>query len=137
MINDGCDRSLDNQKEFWRRKSLCYLKRKDPKILQWKAEWLKDRIMDTVQKLIRNALDTTSNNQSVINCQQKISKTFQRVSQEHMQLLDDAVNHWFLNFCSNSRVQTCDTLKTSTIQEEFLSICFLYKAKKMHITKYA
>ena len=93
--------------------------------------------MDTVQKLIRNALDTTSNNQSVINCQQKISKTFQRVSQEHMQLLDDAVNHWFLNFCSNSRVQTCDTLKTSTIQEEFLSICFLYKAKKMHITKYA
>ena len=35
------------------------------------------------------------------------------VSNEHVQLHYDEPAHWLLNFCSNSRIQICDSYKTS------------------------
>ena len=43
--------------------------------------------------------------QSVLNWQKKGSVSFRIVSDEHIQLLHDGNNHWFLSFCSNGRVQ--------------------------------
>ena len=49
------------------------------------------------------------------------------MSQEHVQLLHDGANHWFLSFCSNGRVQVCDTLRSSLTRSSRKSIRSLYK----------
>ena len=51
--------------------------------------------------------------QSVLNSEKKTIDPFHPVSQEHIQLFHDRANHWFLNFCSNGRVQVCYSLRSS------------------------
>ena len=96
-------------------------------ILLSKDEWLNDRIMDTAQKLICEEIRTASTFQTVLNSQKKVVEPYRAVSEEHVQLLHDGCNHWFLSFCSNGRVQVCDSLNTTLTRSSGKSIGSLYK----------
>ena len=105
IINDanGDDNSdnLDNEEEFWICNELYNLKKEDADILRSDNSWLNDRIMDAAQKLICKQLGDKSSYQTVLNTQRKGATPFRPVNQEHIQLLHDGSNHWFLSFCSS------------------------------------
>ena len=83
--------------------------------------------MDAAQKLICKEIGTDESYQSVLNSEKKTIDPFHPVSQEHVQLLHDGANHWFLSFCSNGRVQVCDSLRSSLTRSSRKSIRSLYK----------
>ena len=83
--------------------------------------------MDAAQKLICKEIGTMDSYQSVLNSERKTENPYQPVSQEHVQLLHDGSNHWFLSFCSNGRVQICDSLRSSLTPSSRKSIRSLYK----------
>ena len=83
--------------------------------------------MDAAQKLICKEIGTDESYQSVLNFEKKTIVPFHAVSQEHVQLRHDGVNHWFLSFCSNGRVQVCDSLRSSLTRSSRKSIRSLYK----------
>ena len=58
---------------------------------------------------------------------EKCKLSFFHVTQEHIQLLHDGCNHWFLIFYSNSRIQICDTLDVSLIRGSRKSMQVLCK----------
>ena len=99
----------------------------DKAILLTKDECLNDRIMDAVQKLICEEIGTASTFQTVLNSQKKVVEPYRAVSEQHVQLLHDGCNHWFLSFCSNGRVQVCDSLNTTLTRSSRKSIRSLYK----------
>ena len=88
---------------FWLRNDLYFLKEEDKQILLSNNAWLNDRIMDAAQKLICKEIGTMDSYQSVLNSERKTENPYESVSQEHVQLLHDGSNHWFLSFCSNGR----------------------------------
>ena len=102
-------------------------KKEDQHPLLSKDAWLNDRIMDAAQKLICKEIDTDESYQSVLNSEKKIIDPFHPVSQEHVQLLHDGANHWFLSFCSNGHVQVCDSLRSSLTRSSRKSVRSLYK----------
>ena len=112
---------------FWLRNDLYFLKQEDEQILLSNNAWLNDRIMDAAQKLICKEIGTMDSYQSVLNSERKTENPYQPVSQEHVQLLHDGSNHWFLSFCSNGRVQICDSLRSSLTPSSRKSIRSLYK----------
>ena len=79
------------------------LKKENQHLLLSKDAWLNDRIMDAVQKLIRKEFGTDESYQSVLSSEKKTIDPFHPVSQEHVQILHDGANHWFLSFCSNGQ----------------------------------
>ena len=83
--------------------------------------------MDAAQKLICKEIGTMDSYQSVLNSERKTENPYQPVLQEHVQLLHDGSNHWFLSFCSNGRVQICDSLRSSLTPSLRKSIRSLYK----------
>ena len=103
------------------------LKKEDQHLLLSKDAWLNDRIMDAAQKLICKEIGTDESYQSVLNSEKKTIDSFHPVSQEHVQLLHDGANHWFLSFCSNGRVHVCDSLRSSLTRSSRKSIRSLYK----------
>ena len=113
--------------EPWLRNEMYILKKEDQYLLLSKDAWLNDRIMDAAQKLICKEIGTDESYQSVLNSEKKTIDPFHPVSQEHVQLLHDGANHWFLSFCSNGRVQVCDSLRSSLTCSSRKSILSLYK----------
>ena len=83
--------------------------------------------MDAAQKLICKETGTDESYQSVLNSEKKTIDPFHPVSQEHVQLLHDGANHWFLSFCLNGCVQVCDSLRSSLTRSSRKSIRSLYK----------
>ena len=83
--------------------------------------------MDAAQKLICKEIGADESYQSVLNSEKKTIDPFHPVSQEHVQLLHDGANHWFLSFRSNGRVQVCDSLRSSLTRSSRKSIQSLYK----------
>ena len=83
--------------------------------------------MDVAQKLVYKEIGTDESYQSVLNSEKKIIDLFHPVSQEHVQLLHEGANHWFLSFCSNGHVQVCDSLRSSLTRPSRKSIRSLYK----------
>ena len=132
-------------KIFWRRKSnaassepllksnewlhnrLYILSHEDKNILLSKDEWLNDNLLDAAQKLICEEIGTPSTFQTVLNSSKKEIEPFQAVNEEHVQLLHDGRNHWFLSFCSNGRVQVCDSLNHTLTRSSRKAILSLYK----------
>ena len=49
------------------------------------------------------------------------------MSNDHIQILHDGANHWLLSFCSNERVQICDSLKTTLSRVSQKCVRALYK----------
>ena len=113
--------------EPWLRNEMYILKKENQHLLLSKDAWLNDRIMDAAQKLICKEIGTDESCQSVLNSEKKTIDLFHPVSQEHVQLLHDGANHWFLNFCSNGRAQVCDSLRSSLTRSSRKSIRSLYK----------
>ena len=114
--------------EPWLRNEMYILKEEDQHLLLSKDAWLNDRIMDATEKLICKEIGTDESYQSVLNSEKKTIDPFHTVSQEHVQLLHDGANHyWFLSFCSNERVQVCDSLRSSLTRSSEKSIRSLYK----------
>ena len=95
VINDNCGGSPDNQSEFWLR--ICYLKQEVQQILQSrpKRAWLNDCIMDPGKKLQSNRYQMQKN---------------PKILYQHLQ--HGNVNIWFVSFCSNDRVQSCESLNS-------------------------
>ena len=81
--------------------------------------------MDATQKLICKELG--DDYQSVLNVQKRGNAPYRPVSNEHIQILHDGSNHWLLTFCSNGRVQICDSLKTSLSRSTKKCVGALYK----------
>ena len=115
--------------EPWLCNEMYILKKEDQYLLLSKDAWLNDRIMDAAQKLICKEIGTDESYQSVLNSEKKTIDPFHPVSQEHVQLLHDGANHWFLSFCSNRRVQVCGSLCSSLTRSSRKSIRSLYKHK--------
>ena len=113
--------------EPWLRNEMYILKKEDQHLLLSTDVWLNDRIMDAAKKLICKEIGTNESYQSVLNSEKKTNDPFHPVSQEHVQLLHDRANHWFLSFCSNGRVQVCDSLRSSLTRSSRKSIRSLYK----------
>ena len=113
--------------EPWLRNEMYILKKEDQHLLLSRDASVNDRIMDAAQKLIWKEIGTDEPYQSVLNSEKKTIDPFCPVSQEHVQLLHDGANHWFLNFCSNGRVQVCDNLRSSLTCSSRKSIRSLYK----------
>ena len=57
------------------------------------------------QKLTCREIGIESTFQSVLNFQKKVALPIKPVMQDHVQLLHDESNHWFLSFYSSGRVQ--------------------------------
>ena len=92
-------------KIFWLQNDMYNLMFDDKEILLSPSAWLNDNIMDTAQKLICKQLGDDAGYQSVL----YVQKYFRPVNIEHIQLLHDGSQHWFLTYCSNGRVNatTC------------------------------
>ena len=60
-------------------------------------------------------------------CQKQNGSGYQPVTGEHIQLLHNGSNHWFLGFCSSSRVQICDSMGSSLSRPSRKCIQPLYK----------
>ena len=99
--------------EPWLRNEMYILKKEDQHLLLSKYAWLNDRILDAAQKLICKEIGTDQSYHSVLNSEKKTIDPLHPVSQEQFLLLYDGANHWFLSFCSNGRVQVCDSLRLS------------------------
>ena len=69
--------------------------------------------MVVAQKLICKKLGADDDYQSVLNVQKRRVAPCRAVKNEHIQLLHDGSGHWVLTFCSNERIQICDSLKMS------------------------
>ena len=100
-------------KLYWLKNNLYHLLFEGEEILCSPTAWLNDRIMDAAQKLICKKLGADDDYQSVLNVQKHRAAPYPAVKNEHIQLLHDAYGHWLLTFCSNGRIQVCDSLKTS------------------------
>ena len=83
--------------------------------------------MDAAQKLICKEIGIDEPYQSVLNSEKKTFDLFHPVSQENVQLLHEGDNHWFLSFCSNGRVQVCDSLCSILTRSSRKSVRSLYK----------
>ena len=112
---------------FWLSNELYNLKNDDDIILRSETKWMNDRIMDAAQKLICKALGDEEGYQSVLNAQHKGNQPFHPVNQEYIQLIHDGSNHWFLSFCSNGRVQICDSLNAKLNRVSSKCVQALYK----------
>ena len=95
-----------------------YLKTEDKNTLLSSDTWLNHRI-------ICKTLGTQVHYQSDFNCQKRV-KPYKAVAQEHVQLLHDANNHWFLSF-SKGYVQIGDSLNSNLNQTSKKSIQALYR----------
>ena len=82
-------------------------------IVRSPTAWLNYRIMDTAQKSVYKKLGADNDYQSVVNVQKYQGAPYRAVKNEHIQLMYDDSGHWQLAFCSNERIQNCDSLKTS------------------------
>ena len=78
-------------------------------------------------KLICEEIGTPFTFQTVLNSQIKDVEPYRAVYEEHIQLLHDGRNHWILSFCSNGRVQVCDSLNTALTRSSRKAIRSLYK----------
>ena len=87
--------------------------------------------MDTAQKLIRKALARFESYQSVLNWQKSVTPFF-NISEQHIQLVHNGVNHWLLSFSSKDHVQICDVLYTNLtpVIKNCLKALYKSKAKK-------
>ena len=113
---------------FWIKNDLYNLLHEDLEILRSKTSWLNDRIMDAAQQLICKELGLEF--QSVLNIQ-KLSAPYHPVMNEHVQLFHDGLNHWMLTFCSNGRVQICDSMRIGPLNRQTKkSVDSLYKSFK-------
>ena len=125
FVNNNLETDSNQRDGFWlRNKNFC-LKVEDKNILLCSNAWLNDKIMDASQILICKALGT-QDYQSVLNCQKRV-KPYRAVTGEYIQLLHNGINHWFLSFCSNSRVQICDGLNSTLTRTSRKSIQSLNK----------
>ena len=84
--------------------------------------------MDTAQKLICKKLGADDDYQSLLNVKKHRGAPYRAVKNEHNQLLHDGSGHWLLIFCSNGRIQICDSLKTSLSWVNKKCIHALYKS---------
>ena len=125
FINNDLETDSNQRDGFWLRNENFYLKVEDKNILFSSNAWRNDKIMDASQFLICKALGT-QDYQSVLNCQKRV-KPYRAVTGEYIQLLHYGINHWFLSFCSNSRVQVCDSLNSTLTRTSRKSIQSLYK----------
>ena len=114
-------------KLYWLKNDFYHLQFEDEEILWSPTAWLNDRIMDATQKLICKKLGEDGDNQSVLNAQKRRGAPYRAVKNEHIQLLHDGSRHWILTFCSNGRIQICDSLKTSLIRVNRKCVYALYK----------
>ena len=115
-----------NDEVFWLQNDLYNLKKADQTIILSKEAWFNDNIMDAAQRIICKALDIEY--QSVLNVQNKSTTPFYPVANaEHLQLLHDGSNHWLLSFCSNGRVQICDSLRNKLSRKSMKCIKSLFK----------
>ena len=103
------------------------LTQKDKEVLYSKGEWLNDQLIDAAQKLICEEIGTPFTFQTVLNSQKKDVEHYRAVYEKHIQLLHDGRNHWILSFCSNGRVQVCDSLNTALTHSSRKAIRSLYK----------
>ena len=117
----------ETESNEWLRNRLYILKQKDKDILISKDSWLNDNLMDAAQKLICQEIGTPLTFQTVLNSQKKDVEPYEAVNQKHIQLLHDGRNHWILSFCSNGRVQVCDSLNQFLTRSSKKSIKSLYK----------
>ena len=108
--------------EPWLRNEIYILKKEDQHLLLSKDARLNDCIMDAAQKLICKEIGIDESYQLVLNSEKKTIDHFHPVSQEHVQLLYEVANHWFLSFCPNGRGQVCDSLRSSLIRSSRKSI---------------
>lgn len=113
-------RDKNDEEVFWLQNELYNLKLKDLEILLCN-DWLNDRIMDAVQKIICKSLGTEY--QSVL----YVQKDFHPVNEDHIQLMHDGKNHWFLCFCSNGRIMVCDSLRTTLNRVSIKCVKSLFK----------
>ena len=111
FVNNNLETDSNQRDGFWLRNDNFYLKVEDKNILLSSNAWLNDKIRDASQILICKALGT-QDYQSALNCQKRV-KPYRAVTGEYIQLLHSGINHWFLSFCSNSRVQICDSLNST------------------------
>ena len=125
FVNNNLETDSNQRDGFWLRNENFYLKVEDKNILLSSNVWLNDKIMDASQILICKALGT-QDYQSVLNCQKRV-KPYRAVTVEYIQLLHNGINHWFLSFCSNSRVQVCNSLNSTLTRTSRKSIQSLYK----------
>ena len=125
FVNNNLEIDSNQRDGFWLRNENFYLKVEDKNILLSSNAWLNDKIMDASQILICKALGT-QDYQSVLNCQKRV-KPYRAVTGEYIQLLHNGINHWFLSFCSNSRVQVCDNLNSTLTRTSRKLIQSLYK----------
>ena len=131
FVNNNLETDSNQRDGFWLRNDNFYLKVEDKNILLSSNAWLNDQIRDASQILICKALGT-QDYQSALNCQKRV-KPYRAVTGEYIQLLHNGINHWFLSFCSNSRVQICDSLNSTLTahQENRSSPCTKMLVKKM------
>ena len=125
FVNNNLETDSNQRDGFWLRNENFYLKVEDKNILLSSNAWLNDKIMDASQILICKALGT-QDYQSVLYCQKRV-KPYKAVTDEYIQLLHNGINHWFQSFCSNSRVQVCDSLNSTLTLTSRKSIQSLYK----------
>ena len=118
---------IDVHPDEWLHNRMYILTQKDKEVLLSKDEWLNDQLMDAAQKLICEEIRTPFTFQTVLNSQEKDVDPYRAVYEEHIQLLHDGRNHWILNFCSNGRVQVCDSLNTALTRSSRKAIRSLYK----------
>lgn len=116
---------IESNQDEWLHNRLYILNQEDKDILLSKDGWLNDRLMDAAQKLICEEIGTTF--QTVLNSQRKDIEPYKPVYEEHVQLLHDGHNHWILSFCSNGRVQVCDSLNYTLTRSSRKAIQSLYK----------
>ena len=112
---------------YWLKNGLYHIYLEDKEILRSPTAWLNDRIMDAAQKLICKELGADDDYQSVLNVQRRGDTPCRAVDNDHIQLLHDGSGHWLLTFCSNGRVQICDSLKTSLSRVNRKCVYALYK----------
>lgn len=124
--NDEPDAKVGSNQE-WLHNRLYILSQEDKKVLLSECAWLNDQLMDAAQKLICEEIGTPFTFQSVLNSQKRDREPFRNVYEEHIQLLHDGSNHWILSFCSNGRVQVCDSLYSTLTRSSRKSIRSLYK----------
>ena len=127
VVDDDKENWMPELDDFWMKYDLYNFKIEDKRILQSTDGWLNDRIMDAAQKLICKTLGIENTYQSVLNCKMRDNVPYQPVSDDHIQILHDGDNHWLLSFCSNRRVQICDSLRTTLSRVSQKCVRALYK----------
>ena len=71
-------------------------------------------------------LRDTRKNKGTFNCQKKVN-LYKAATLEHVQLLQEGYNHWFLRFCSNGGDQICDSFNSTLTQTLKKSIQVFYR----------